>query len=264
MEIKKLRLYADDIAVDVFYLRSTNFEVSHQATIILSGFPDFIGASAMTTYQLAVGNIVFQPHLRGTFDSAGEFSPVGVQESLRAVNRMVINRIGSKSPNGEVEKLPWEIDSVILVGHSFGGLLVLRYFNEINKLKHIVFTSPALHYASQFGCKEIGPEHYDEVRRKYPFTYRLAPVTEWEEILEGYEMTPRYPLGKVEKVIVLYGENDKYFDLEIVIRTVVSLIKNYIKAEEYTLQIVEKAGHPVAELLSNKSVINLLNNFCRG
>lgn len=263
MEIKKLRLYVSDIAVDVFYDRAMNFENNQQAVVILSGFPDFIGASAMTNYQVSIGNIVFQPHMRGTFDSDGSFSPAGVKESLKALNKLITESSGSNVPNGEVEDFPWKIDSVILIGHSFGGLLVLRYFTEILNVKSIIFTSPALHYGPQYGCKEIGPEHYREVGEKYPFTYRLSPVSDWEEILQGTEKIPEYPLGSVKKVVIIYGEKDKYFDMGLVKRTAIDLIKTYIEADDYLFLIAEKAGHPVAELLSNNEITRLLEEVCR-
>lgn len=263
MGMKKLRVYVDEVAVDVFYDKKINFETCQQAAVILPGFPDFIGASAMTNYQVSLGNIVFQPHMRGTFDSAGRFSPFSVKESFRALNKLITEAKGSKVPNGKIERMSWKIDSVVLIGHSFGGILVLRYFYEIMNVKSIIFTSPALHYAAQYGCKEIGPEHYKEVGERYPFTYRLSPIAAWKEILEGTEKLPDHSLGKVEKVIAIYGREDKYFDIESVEKTVEKLIKSYITMNTFSLYIAEHVGHPVAELLSDNYVKTLVENFCK-
>lgn len=264
MKIKKTRIYSSDIAVDVFYRRDIDFSKKNQAVIILPGFPDFIGASAMTNYQVSLGNIVFQPHIRGTFDSAGEFSPHGIKESFVAVNHMINNATGSKVPNGQQENQPWSISDIILVGHSFGGIMALRFFSEIQNLKTLIFTSPALHYSSEYGCKEIGPEHYNDVKRKYPFTYRLAPLSSWHGILEGNDPLPSYPLGKVDNVLIMYGMEDKYFDLASVSETAKHLVESYVSSQNCTLFLVKGAGHPVAELLSNEKAIEILDSICKG
>lgn len=262
METKKLRLYVSDIAIDVFYERSIDFSKPKQAFIVLPGFPDFVGPTTLTTLLISSGKIVFQPHLRGTFDSSGQFAPTGIKESLFALNDLVWNSKGSSYPNGKIETQSWIIDSIVLVGHSFGGILVLRYFTEIANVDHIILTSPALHYAKEYGCKENGPEHYREVEDKYPFTYRLARTEDWNGIIEGLDMIPAAPIGKVKKILTLYGENDKYFNIEKVKNTALSLIKAYISTDEVVIKIIKGSGHPLAELLDLQETRDYIISFC--
>ena len=66
-----------------------------------------------------------------------------------------------------------------------------------------------------------------------------------------------------DRVVVIYGEKDKYFDIELVKRTAIDLIKTYIEADDYLFFVAEKAGHPVAELLSNNEITRLLEEVCR-
>ena len=77
MQIKKQRMYIFDLAVDVFYDRNCDFNSKINAVVSLCGFPDFAGPNEMTIFQVGLGNIVFQPHMRGTFDSGGLFGPEG-------------------------------------------------------------------------------------------------------------------------------------------------------------------------------------------
>lgn len=70
-------------------------------------------------------------------------------------------------------------------------------------------------------------------------------------------------MGSVKKVVIIYGEKIKYFDMGLVKRTAIDLIKTYIEADDYLFLIAEKAGHPVAELLSNNEIKRLLEEVCR-
>lgn len=262
MQIKKQRLYVQDVAIDVFYDRNCNFNLEKTAVINLCGFPDFAGPNEMTTLQVSFGNIVFQPHMKGTFDSGGLFGPNGIKETMTCLNTIIWASKASSLPLGELEIMPWKIKKVILVGHSFGGIIELRYFNLIEKLNSIIFMSPAVHYADKYGCDENGPDHYAEVDQKYPFTYRLDSIKNWGGILEGKDVLPNEPIGSVKNVAVIYGEADRYFDIGLAKKEVPNLIKCYIKADSYMFDVIEKAGHPLAETLHDSKAINIIKGIC--
>jgi len=262
MQIKKQRLYVSDVAVDVFYDRSTNFKSMMNAVISLCGFPDFAGPNDMTTFQVGLGNIVFQPHMKGTFDSGGLFGPEGFKDTLKALNTIIWGAKASDFPMEKLEPMPWKVKKVILIGHSFGGMIELRYFPIIDKLDSIIFISPAVHYADKYGCDEDGPAHYADVRKKYPYTYRLETQDKWGGILEGTDAVPSTAIGTVKNVAILYGSEDRYFDVVAAKKEVPGLIKSYIEATTYSFDIIENAGHPLAEILSNDTAVDIIRNIC--
>lgn len=251
MKIKKKRYYNSNIAVDVFYNPKIDIADFKKAAVCISGFPDFVGINPLT--QLLVGSnvLVFQPHMAGTFDSGYSFNPEGAIRTFIALNDLINNANGSDMPSADIIKMPWNIDSVLLTGHSFGGFFVLRFFNLIENIEKILFTSSVLHYAERFGCLEIGPEQYEKVSNQYPFTYRLADISEWMGMWEGKDKLPLTPLGKVREVIIIYGENDKYFNIELVKQNLIELVKSYIISDNIEIKIVKEVGHPLIELLDN-------------
>lgn len=251
MKIKKKRYYNNNIAVDVFYNPEINIADFKKAVVSISGFPDFIGINPLT--QLLVGSnvLVFQPHMAGTFDSGYLFNPEGAIRTFIALNDLINNANGSDLPSTNAVKMPWNIDSVLLTGHSFGGFFALRFFNLIENVEKILFTSSVFHYADRYGCLEIGPEQYEKVSNQYPYTYRLADISEWMGMWEGKDKLPATPLGKAKEVMIIYGENDKYFNIELIKQNLLELVSSYIISDSIKIEIVKKAGHPLTELLDS-------------
>lgn len=251
MKIKKKRYYNSKIAVDVFYNPEINIADFKKAVVSISGFPDFIGINPLT--QLLVGSnvLVFQPHMAGTFDSGYLFNPEGAIRTFIALNDLINNANGSDLPSTNAIKMPWNIDSVLLTGHSFGGFFALRFFNLIENVEKILFTSSVFHYADRYGCLEIGPEQYEKVSNQYPYTYRLADISEWMGMWEGKDKLPTAPLGKAKEVMIIYGENDKYFNIELIKQNLLELVRRYIVSDNIKIEIVKEAGHPLIELLDS-------------
>lgn len=262
MRIKKQRVYFANIAIDMFFNRDVDISKCTKAAVIINGFPDFAGPSTFSSFLGAKNMIVFQPHIEGTYDSSGFFSPAGVKNTFSLINRMLSTSTFSDYPNGELITQPWNIDEIYIIGHSFGGMLVLRYSGYITPHSAgILFTSPALHYNPKYGCKEIGPEHYKSVKKKYPYTYRLAPIDAWDNIITGEDALPAECISSSEKIRIIYGENDSYFDINTVNAEAIELVKKYIQSDDCTLQIIEDAGHSSAELLKQNSTIKIINEL---
>lgn len=264
MQIKKNRLYIKKLAVDVFYNRAIDFNENKLAVVILNGFPDFAGPNALTNLLVSEDIVVFQPHLKGTYDSAGEFCPEGVKSSLCLLNTIIWEARACTYPDNTPEIFPWKINSLALVGHSFGGLLAIRYSYCLKNVEKLLLTSPALHYGVKYGCYEIGPEHYESVRKLYPFTYRLAPIEMWDGILDGIDTLPEEPYGTVKGVLILYGNNDKYFDIDKVKTIAPGLVSAYVESATPILKIVEGSGHPIAEILHSTGIPEMIVNFLKG
>lgn len=202
---------------------------------------------------------MLQPHMAGTYDSTGEFSPEGCRRTLQETSNAI--QQGRLTPAGSDKALTLTPTKISLIGHSFGGIVALRYFSEIAGVQALVFTSAALHYGRDdpdFGCLEDGPEHYRSVAVTHPFTYRLAPAGEWIEILAGQDAVPPAPVGSVRSVRTIYGGNDKYYELDAASRNIPNLIAGYVTARDQHFDIIPDAGHPIAELVSARSVHELM------
>lgn len=251
MKIKKKRYYNSNIAVDVFYNPEINIADFKKAVVSISGFPDFIGINPLTQLLVGTNVLVFQPHMAGTFDSGYLFNPEGAIRTFIALNDLINNANGSDLPSTNAVKMPWNIDSVLLTGHSFGGFFALRFFNLIENVEKILFTSSVFHYADRYGCLEIGPEQYEKVSNQYPYTYRLADISEWMGMWEGKDKLPAAPLGKAKEVMIIYGENDKYFNIELIKQNLLELVSSYIISDSIKIEIVKDAGHPLIELLDS-------------
>lgn len=262
MSIKKQRIYSANVAIDMFYNKETEISNCSKAVIIINGFPDFAGPSTYSTFFASNNMIVFQPHIEGTYDSSGFFSPAGVKNTFSLINSMIATSSFSFFPNEEPIKQPWNISKVYIVGHSFGGILVLRYSNFIlSSFDGILLSSPALHYAPKYGCKEDGPEHYKNVQKKYPYTYRLAPIEAWDSILLGKDPLPDNYIFSADKIQIIYGKKDSYFNLDMVNHEAVNLVKKYIKTNDCSLEIIDGAGHSSAELLKQKTTLEILKDM---
>ena len=79
--VKKYRLRYGPVAADLFTQRSWA-SLDRPVAIVLPGLPDFAGPTALTSGLLGMGCAVLQPHLLGTYDSDGVFSPDGCRETL--------------------------------------------------------------------------------------------------------------------------------------------------------------------------------------
>ena len=256
MKIKKQRYYNCGIAVDVFFDPEKKITDFRKAAIVINGFPDFIGINPLTKLLVSSDNLVFQPHMAGTFDSDYLFSPDGAYKTFKALNNLVNHASGANMPSSDMENLPWKINSVLLTGHSFGGFFALRYFNLIENLDKILFTSSVFHYANKYGCLEIGIEQYAKVANQYPYTYRLADINEWKGMWEGKDQIPIRPIGSVKEILIIYGENDKYFNIELINKNLLELVRSYIFSNT-----IEKAGHPLIELLDNPISIDSIKEL---
>lgn len=253
LSVKKQRVFAGPIATDVFVQRH-QVGSSIPTVVLIPGFPDFPGPSALTTALVAEGCRVLQPHMPGTFDSSGRFGLAACAEAIRHVNRAITSASWSVHPEASPSSAAWRPHRLAYFGHSFGGLIALRTFHLLENLNLLAFTSAAVHYGDPYGCHEVGPKHYGEVASLYPNTYRLAPIDEWHGTLAGTDPVPDSPLGSVAAVRIVYGENDKYFDIPKATASVPGLIRRYVSADEETLTVVPTAGHPVAELLQVSNV----------
>ncbi len=248
--IKKYRIIYNGVAADLFTDRTWP-SLDRPLAIFLPGLPDFCGPTALTSALVREGVAVLQPHFAGTYDSDGLFSPEGCRITLRETSHAITD--GNLVPVGSKSPLAVAPTVTSLIGHSFGGITALRYFNEFRDLHALIFTSAALHYSHEdpdYGLAEDGMEIYESLHASNPRTYRPAPISEWECILRGLDQLPNRPLGTVHCVRVIYGENDKYFDINVARRNVPELISAYAHTiAGLTIEVVQGAGHYLPELV---------------
>jgi pimeloyl-ACP methyl ester carboxylesterase len=257
--IKKYRLRYGSIAADLFTDRSWK-SLRRPLAIFLPGLPDFVGPTALTTELVRHGVAVLQPHLVGTYDSDGLFSPEGCRDTLRQTDKAIFER--SLVPAGDSQPIALEPTKTSLIGHSFGGITALRWFNELRGLNSLIFTSAALRYgrtSPDYGLKEDGRESYASLAVTNPHTYRPASIDAWDAILRGVDSLPDGSLGSVDNVKLIYGENDKYYDLEAVQQNVPRLVSSYVtSAHGVVLDIVQGAGHYLPEIVAAKPLPSLI------
>jgi fermentation-respiration switch protein FrsA (DUF1100 family) len=257
--VKKYRLRYDSIAADLFTDRAWT-SLRRPLTVFFPGLPDFVGPTALTTELVRHGAAVLQPHLAGTYDSDGLFSPEGCRHTLRATAKAISEN--GLTPAGSEQSVGLEPTKISLVGHSFGGITVLRYFDEFQNLDSLIFTSAALHYsrkAPDYGLDEDGRGSFESLSVSNPYTYRLGDIGEWDSILRGTDPLPQQPLGNVDSIRIIYGEKDKYFDLDAVRQNVPDLVAAYASsAHGITLDIVPGAGHYLPELVAAKPLESLV------
>lgn len=116
--------------------------------------------------------------------------------------------------NGELITQPWNFEKIYIIGYSLGGMLVLRYSSYITlHSAEILFTRPALHYNPQYGCKEIGPEHYKSVKKSNRILIGWLLSRHGIILLKAKMKCHLNALVVLKKICIIYGKNDNYFDI---------------------------------------------------
>lgn len=249
--IKKYRLRYNSIAADFFADRA--WETPNRPLVVFfPGLPDFAGPNALTVELVRHGVAVLQPHLSGTYDSDGRFSPEGCRDTLAQTSKAISE--GGLLPAAGNKPLNFEPTKISLIGHSFGGITALRWFNKLQGLNSIVFTSAALHYnrnSPNYGLLDDGRASFASLAVSHPYTYRLGSMTAWDPILTGADAIPSQPIGAVGGVRLIYGENDHYFDLGAVRENAPGLVSSYISTiRGVSLDVVPGAGHYLPEIVA--------------
>ncbi|MFJ5306792.1 alpha/beta hydrolase family protein [Streptomyces sp. NPDC088350] len=257
--VKKYRLRYGSIAADLFVDRAWG-ALHRPLAIFLPGLPDFIGPTALTTELVRHGVTVLQPHLAGTYDSDGLFSPDGCRDTLRQTSKAISE--GGLVPAGGSRPLNVEPTKISLIGHSFGGITALRWFGELQGLNSLFFTSAALHYSRQspdYGLDEDGRASFESLAASNPHTYRVGDMEAWDPILTGIDPLPSHPLGAVSSVKLIYGASDKYFDLDAVRENAPDLVSAYVDVDRgVSLEVVPGAGHYLPEIVAARSLEALM------
>jgi hypothetical protein len=248
MEIKKYRFIDNGLAGDVYYPHPNTGIKPKTAGMYLFGFPSFIGPIEVTTALVADGLLSFQPHYYGSYDSDGLFSPNSVVETSKTSQALFDRGYITRMPDGSKFELPEKLE--ILIGHSFGCFAAIRAVPFLKTLKVLVLLAPTIHYSRtnpDFGVDEDGVAQIESVRISNPKTYRLASAEEWRVPMLGQDPIPN--LGNhptLEEVVVVVGENDKYFDLKALRANLPLLIRGYCgEKTEYTFLTLPGVAHAI-------------------
>jgi hypothetical protein len=253
--MKKFRFLDDGLAGDVYYDETKE---PRSTAIMATGFPAFPGPNEFITSLVSSGLVVVHPHCRGTFDSDGQFTPGSIAQTYVQLNQLLTASSLTNAVSLAAFKLPGP--PILSVGHSFGCLIALRTCHSIPSLRGLVLAAPALHYRPEYGLKEDGKQHYAEVGRAWPRTYRLGPPTEWAAIFEGRDPLPASNVAhpSLLKVAVVVGEKDKYFDLIALGQHVRAIVTSYVGSNaDQTFTVVPGAGHPISELVRNSEQFDI-------
>ena len=251
--MKKFRFLDKGLAGDVFYPDPDVGPRPSSAGVFVYGFPAFVGPNAVTALMVQRGMMAVQPHYLGSYDSDGIYSPISLLDTCRVAGELFQQGHVTQSRDGKRFDIPSQID--VFVGHSFGCLVALRGIRFLPSIRRLVLMAPAVHYSRSnpdFGLHENGPEHLEYVRRSHPHTYRLAPATEWHELLTGKDGLPRhqYTHPSLEEVVAIVGEKDKYFDREALRSNLPVIVEAYCGSRaRFSFHVVREAAHPVDDLV---------------
>lgn len=263
---KKFRFIDQGLAGDVFYPTAAGCSPTGSG-LFLYGLPAFIGQNEVT-YSLIKANLVsIQPHYVGTYDSAGAYSPASVLETCKLTQALCSNGgVRQTTKNNAFFALP---PLRIAVGHSFGSLAVLRAARVLTTVTQIVLLAPTVHYRKKdpdYGNRADGFAILQSIRQAHPYTYRLAPDSEWDELMSGNDPLPEavdHPT--LRSVTAIVGDEDPYLSWEPLEATLPSVVRAYCGMRA-SLKIVRvpKAGHVLADLVEVPGVFSLTDCVSSG
>lgn len=245
--MKKFRFIDDGLAGDIFYPESDSGITVRTAGLFLYGFPAFVGPNSITKALVSSGILAVQPHYFGTYDSGGLHSPISIVDTCRATQTLFDKGYVTQSKDSKPYKLPESLE--VCVAHSFGCMIALRAVQYLTSLKLLVLMAPAVHYNRtnpNFGLNEDGMDQLESVKRSHPHTYRLAPSTEWEDLLTGKDPLPSFiqQHPTLQEVVAVVGEKDKYFDVSALEKSLPIIIKAYCGNEtKLSFKIIPGIGH---------------------
>lgn len=251
--MKRYRVIVDGLCLEVY--RDESIEAPELA-VYLFGFPGSAGKTEPVERMVAAGYTVIQPHYRGCYDSSGEFTPASSIELLSELQDII-----SKGKLIEVKKqseilIPKNISLVL--GHSYGCFAVLKGCSVLRKLKKIVLMGPVLCFEQGpkgIGYDEDGDYHYKYVTRSRPLTYRLGAWDNWENAYAGKLDSLSFEAPKsLKEVHLVIGENDNYFNMELLRKNSENIVRNTLKEGSYSinLDVVDGVGHGPKGLFTKK------------
>lgn len=250
---KKFRFIENGLAGDVYY-PDPKFGVTPKSSgLYLYGLPSFIGQNEITYALVSNGALSFQPHYFGTFDSNLDFSPKNVFDTVR-ISQDIFDRgfaYQTGKGNQKFQLPPLEA----CIGHSFGNLVALRTIRHLHSVKVLILLAPTVHYRKanpNFGNKANGMSILKSIILENPFTYRLSPLEDWEEIMEGKDELPKpqdHP--SLQEVIAVAGADDNYLDIPALQENLHRIVAAYCGEKvRFSLKLIPGGGHPISYLVN--------------
>ena len=231
-------------------------KVNNRIALYQYGFPGSIGTNLLIDYLVELGFYVILPHFPGTFDSAGEFTPINTYNFYKKINDSVVNGATISLKNNKLLNIPLKIEYAF--GHSYGCWTVLRGARYLKELKTIFLFGPAITYSeynfkSNCGLIENGLEHINMVIKSRPYTFRLNDVNSFLKLYKGDYDDFNIPLTLINNVIGVVGLNDPYFDLKRLRNRFNEIITSFFNDEiECRLIEVEGGNHSLESLLNGQ------------
>jgi len=257
--MKKTRFIIKELAGDFFY--SPN-EKPNGYIVFLNGFPSFIGANPITEVSVKNNLFAIQPHFYGTYDSKRVFSPKTFADTFKTLNESF--KEGYLTDAKDDSKIKLINTPRICIAHSFGCYVALRGLNYWEGVENLILMAPALHYGKtpvNYGLKEDGLNHFDYVKKAWPNTYNLGDKSDWEEYLLGNDILPQNDRHKtLKKVVVVVGNNDKYFDINSLEMNHEKILRAYF-GNSVSIEFIKipNKGHYIDDLVYNNSNFNIIN-----
>jgi esterase/lipase len=260
--MKRFRIIENGLCIELYRPVVPNRD--ERLAVYFYGFPGSSGKTEPVVKLVDAGYTVIQPHYRGTYDSTGEFSPSTAMGTLREIADIIQKGVLVEIKNGSKVHIPTKIDFV--VGHSFGCFPALKGSIDVNGVKKILLMGPQISFNQDgdgVGSTEDGNMHFYYVKNSRPHTYRLgAWASGWEQLydakLDGVSGVAPVTL---DKVMVVIGENDKYFNVDLVRQNSQQIVhKSLLGDYTVNINVVKDVGHGPKGLFNNETMKFILGS----
>ena len=251
--MKRDRVIVEGICIDVMH----SGRPCENSVLYMYGFPGSIGVNTLTEKLVSLDLMVLQPHFPGTYDSAGSFEPFSGSTVLSTVYSHC-DQVCKSVKSGKDIKI---LKPSCVYGHSFGAFAALEGAYKAEGISKLVLLAPAISFKeTQKGCGLIGEDvtHYDYVKRSRPYTYRLSERVHFEQLYSGnLENRNRKAPVSLKNVVGIVGEEDKYFDLNILSDRFEGIVRSELVGTfDIGLHVVPGGTHSLNTLINQDEVIS--------
>jgi len=222
--------------------------------IYLSGFPTLPKENLFTKYCQEKGITIIMPHYYGSWLSDGNFTPNNLIKTANDVIK--IAKKGKAIEQYNFVEKKWKINSIILGGGSFGGLIALLSA-QVNNINKIFLSAPLIDLKSQgiFYREENLMHSLEFARRIYKNVYRGIEQKLWNDFFTNKLSKTSINYNKLNEknILIIHGEKDNTINIK-------HSVKFASKLKNVKLIKLKNADHRIWDTI-NKNKLNQAVNW---